>query len=143
MPNLGSITPAGGRTIEFAAASTPDGRIPERLIRILESIEAGAVDGDRWDLSRRAFRPFPLRTLVAVASYDAALQTIAAAEDSIGLLATLTVIRAGTTYTYKNVLIIDVQPSQITPGEVLGFGGIPGGRGVVIPWVLQLTEYRT
>ena len=143
MANLGSITPTGGKTIEFAAAATPEGRIPERLIRILEPITADGVDGDRWLLNRRAFRQFTLRTLTAVASYDAGVGIIASAEDSIGLLATLTIIRAGLTYTFKNVMILDVAAPQITAGEVLGFAGIPGGRGVIIPWSLQLTEYRT
>lgn len=142
MANLGTITPAGGATIEIAAASTPDGRIPERLVRVLEPLNSDGVDGDRWLLSRRVFRPFGLTTLTAVATYDAGMKLIASAEDSIGLLATLTLIRGNTTYTYKNVMILDVQPPRITPGEVLGFGGLASGRGVIIPWQLQLTEYR-
>jgi hypothetical protein len=143
MANLGSITPAGGATIEFAAAATPDGRIPERLIRILEPLNSDGVDGDRWLVSRRAFPTFSLTSLTAVATYDAGMTVSASAEDAIGLLATLTLIRRGTTYTYKNVLILPFPPPRITTGEVLGFGGLPGGLGVIIPWQLQLTEYRS
>ena len=130
-----SLAVKNSQTFNFVGVTTEDGRVPDRLIRQAEQIASAAVDGDRWQVNRRAYRPFKMESLADTADDAAALALASIYEDSAYLLATLTITRPAGTKTWP-VIILDVRP-QVLPGQIFG-AGATGTRGVRATWTLQV-----
>jgi hypothetical protein len=137
---LASLTPAGLSRFDFLAAQTDDGRIPDRLVCVLEEISSDGIDFARRRLVHRRIPPFQWTTLAQATTYEEAADRCRSYEAAVGLLATLTTTLAGTVKTYNQVMVLGVKPS-ILPGAPFGAGvtGTPA-YSVRALWSLELTE---
>lgn len=133
---LASLTMAAGTKFDFAGVKTDNGRVPDRLVRVGTQVAGDAVDGDRWQVSRRYFPPFRMVSLSDCADDAAALKLAQQMDDTRYLQAKLSITRPAGTSQWA-VIVLDVQP-EVLPGALFG-PGITGTRAVRATWTLQVT----
>lgn len=136
MPSA-SLTIKGLDAFSFLGVTTDGGRIPDVPRREAVRLAAASVDGDRWQVQRRAFPAFGMRSLTDVADDAAALKLASLYEQAMYLSGTLSITRPAGSRAWK-VLILDVQP-VVLAGQTFG-AGATGLRTVRAAWTLQVLE---
>jgi hypothetical protein len=139
--NLGSLSTKTG-TFYFATATTPTGAIPEEPVLLEEELRDQFIDGTRFRDESYQFQEFTMDTTEDYTSDGAGYSLYASYLKAAGSFATLTFVRNGTRYTYKNVKVRGCVPSM-APGQLIGYGASSQSAGVLrATWVLRLTERR-
>ena len=136
MPSA-SLTITGLDPFQFLGVTTDDGRVPDVPRREAIRISTSSVDGDRWQVQRRAFPSFGMRTIMDVADDGAALKLASLYEQSLYLTGKLSITRPAGTLVYK-VIVLDVKP-QVIAGQTFG-AGASGARTIRATWTLQVLE---
>lgn len=139
--NLGTLSANGG-TFYFAAAVTSEGSIPEEPELKTEELRDMFVDGVRYRDESYQFKEFVMETTEDFTSDPAGVALKKRYQKAIGGFATVSQVRNGTRYTYKNVKVLGCL-AIIGIGQLIGSAASSGSYGVIrAQWSLRLTERR-
>jgi hypothetical protein len=128
-------------TLNFLMASTPTGWPIDVANAAEEELTSPGVDSKRWRTTSQQETEITMTTLADSTTY-AGVITIAQAylRCKSGDPVTITVSISGTTYRFRNVHVLDVQPQTI-PGAVVGTGAtVSSAAHVIAQWRLILMD---
>lgn len=138
---VGSITHPFYASANFLVMSTPTGWPVDQFNAEEEELRSPGVDGKRWRTTSIQHMPITMTTVMDSTTYNgcillARFYRLMKTGDPVVLAVTL----AGTTYRFRNVHIVDVNP-QVSAGAVYGAGATASSAAhVICTWQLILMD---
>lgn len=128
-------------TLNFLAATSQTGWPIDVATVVEEELTSPGIDGKRWRTQMHQHTEIQMNTLADATSWDLAKQQAQLYLQAVtGDPVTLTSTIAGTTYRWRNVHILGVQP-LVAPGGCFGAGAASGSAAHIIgTWRLILVN---
>ncbi len=119
----------------------PSGHVLDQLLEVQEELSDVGVDGRRWRLVNKQFRPFTMETTATFATYAGGIEAFRQYVKSIGKMGDLSVSLNASTYRWKYVKILDCKPN-LYRANMVGSGITTSLAVIIADWSMVLARYE-